>query len=244
MSTREQLDRQRQANRVIADQVASELEAIFFALPLGSPYEARDALLELLPLLVEKYGAIASQVAMDWYREVVPGSKPVAAPPPIPVEAIEKRVRHAAGGLWAGAPLDTLSELSSSLGKYVRQNGRDTLRLNAESDKVGWIRVPTGDKTCAFCLMLASRSADWLYNSKESALYKKDGDKYHGDCDCEVDIVRGFDDLPDGWDIDGAYEMYQRAAKEAGGRNDTTEILMQLRRLYPDTLTDGVHIDH
>ncbi|WP_346921872.1 hypothetical protein [Glutamicibacter creatinolyticus] len=242
MTTRAQVQQLRDANRQIVELVSGELQAIFYSLNLNKPELARDALLELFPLLVDKYGPLAAQVAVEWYREVLPGTNPVAASSAYPLEALQKKVRYAAGDLFTDDPYGTLRNLTGALGKYVRQPGRDTIQINAMRDKVGWARVPRGPRTCSFCLMLASRSGAWLYNTKEKALSRKsDGEEYHGNCNCEAVLVRDADEMPEGFDHQGAYVAYTIAREATKEANPTTaEITYQIRRLFPEIVTDGV----
>lgn len=91
MTTRAQMQQLRDANRQIVELVSGELQAIFYSLNLNKPELARDALLELFPLLVDKYGPLAAQVAVEWYREVLPGTNPVAASSAYPLERCRRR---------------------------------------------------------------------------------------------------------------------------------------------------------
>ncbi|MFJ2618172.1 hypothetical protein [Glutamicibacter sp. NPDC087344] len=242
MASREEADRLREANKELVFLVTEELESIFYALNLSRPEQVRDSMIELLPLLVDKYGPLAAAASADWYRQMMPGSRPEHIAGPANREQIAATVRWAAGDLFTDNPFATLQKLTASLGKWTRQPGRDTIQINANRDKVGWARQPTGATTCAFCLTLASRSAAWLYNSKETALHSKDGGKYHGECDCQPILVRGANDLPDNFDHQGAYVAYTKARESTGSANPSIdEITAALRRMYPDILTDGVH---
>lgn len=242
MASREQMAQLRQANQQLVALVSGELQEVFYSLNLSNPEQARDALLELFPLLVDKYGPIAAQVSVEWYREVLPGTNPVGSTVAYPLEALQKKVRYAAGDLFTDDPFGTLRNLTAALGTYVRQPGRDTIQINAMRDKAGWARVPSGARTCSFCLMLASRTGAWLYNSREKALTRKsDGDNYHYECDCEAVLVRNADEMPDGFDHQGAYLAYVTAREATGEKSPTTsQITAMLRRLYPEVVTDGV----
>lgn len=245
MVSREEADQLRAANLELVALVTEELEGIYYALNLNRPEQVRDAMIEVLPLLVDKYGPLAAAASAEWYRSMMPGSTPELIGSRIKNEQIEATVRWAAKDLFTDNPFATLQSLTSALGKWTRQPGRETIRINAGRDKAGWARAPSGATTCAFCLMLASRSAAWLYNSKETALTAKDGDKYHGKCDCQPILVRGANDLPDGFDYQGAYVAYTQARESVGARFPSTdEITAALRRMYPDILTDGVHELH
>lgn len=66
-------------------------------------------------------------------------------------------------------------EVTNAAGRCVSGNaGRDI-------HQVRYARVPQGEKTCDFCLMIASRGP--VYHTEESAgLY----DKFHSHCDCRI----------------------------------------------------------
>jgi hypothetical protein len=86
--------------------------------------------------------------------------------------------------------------------------------------------------------MLASRDA--VYVSEKSAGSRKGGDKYHGDCDCQIVRIGSADDYPSGYLPDDHYAMYQAARDEAGS-GDIKDIAAAMRRLHPDIVNDGVH---
>lgn len=65
-------------------------------------------------------------------------------------------------------------------------------KLNADANDKRYARVPTGSKTCAWCMMLASRGA--MYYSEDTA---KAGN--HNNCDC-VFVAMPKGKYVDGWD--------------------------------------------
>ncbi|ODA90230.1 hypothetical protein ATY41_10740 [Leifsonia xyli subsp. xyli] len=153
-------------------------------LNLNTPEAARDALLGFMPQLTTKYGDIAATVSADWFDqerslERVPGVFRADLAPVVAADAVTKTVRYAAGGLFTENLTSTLGNLSLAAAKYALQPGRNTITHNAIRDNAGWARIPTGAKTCAFCLVMASRG--FVYGSASTA---GQHDKYHGDCDC------------------------------------------------------------
>lgn len=247
MVERESIERYRLASAELSSRVNAELAAYFAALDLSRPEAVRDALLEFTPLLVTEYGQSAAALAMEWYEQLRfesgEDSAFIVAAPPTASAAAEKvgeTVRFLAGQLWTPNPASMLSGLSSSTDKYVKQYGRDTIAWNADREGVRFARVPTGAKTCAWCLMLASRDA--VYLSKESAgdVGSGYGDGFHGFCDCEVVRIAKESDYPEGYLPDNYYAMYEDARKAAGS-GDIKDITAAARRLFPDALTDGVH---
>ncbi len=243
MVERESLERFRLANAELSRLVRAELEDFFRSLNLARPEAVRDALLEFLPILTAQYGDVAATLAADWYEESraasgAAGRFRALTAPSVPTEAVEAKVRYLAGHLWTPEPAAILGGLLTAADKYVKQPGRDTTAYNAKREKVRWARVPSGKKTCAFCLMLAGR--DVLYLTEKSAKYDKSGEKYHGDCDCAPTRIASIRDYPEGFDPDGMYEMYKEARKRSGS-GDIKDIAESFRRLHPDAVTDGVH---
>lgn len=114
--------------------------------------------------------------------------------------------------------------------------GRLTMQRAVANDptKPRWARVPRGAKTCAFCLMLASRG--FAYLSEDAAGRQM---QYHADCDCDIVPSWGSAKLKD-YDPDKYYEMYQAAEAAAGENGDWHDALAQLRRIYHDDVKDGV----
>lgn len=244
MVARAEVDRFRAANAELSSRTKEDLEAFFRSLNLAKPEAARDALIEFLPLLVEQYGQVAATLAAEWYEETriaagVSGAfRVLTAPGGIPAEAVIAKVRYLAKLLWGNDPTAALSPMLVAADKYVKQPGRSTIAYNAEREGVRWARVPSGAKTCAWCLTLASRDA--VYLSERSASKTADGSDYHGDCDCVPTRIASIDDYPEGYDTAEMYEMYQ-AARDASGSGDIRDISAAMRRLFPDHLNDGVH---
>lgn len=118
----------------------------------------------------------------------------------------------------------------------IQTVGRLTMQRAVANDptKPRWARVPRGAKTCAFCLMLASRG--FAYLSEDAAGRQM---QYHADCDCDIVPSWGSVKLKD-YDPDKYYEMYQAAEAAAGENGDWHDALAQLRRIYHDDVKDGV----
>jgi hypothetical protein len=252
------LEAYRQANSELSRLVKRDLAAFFASLNLGTPEAARDALLEFLPVLTAQYGDVAASLAAEFYEEMRAASGAVGAftalsAPSVPAEAVQAKVRYLAGHLWTPEPDGMLGGLLTAADKYVKQPGRSTVAANAKREGVRWARVPTGRKTCSFCLVLASRDAVFL--SKESAKYDKSGEKYHGHCDCEPVRIASAKDYPKDYLPDDYYDMYSAAAKAddpevrafiaslpADDKNKQIKAAaFVMRRNYPDAVRDGVH---
>lgn len=261
MVVRSDLEEFRQANAALSTLVRAELADLFGTLDLSRPEAARDALLEFVPALTEEYGQSAAGLAAEWYEEQRAASGATGAfratmAPSVPTSAVQSQVRYQAGQLWTPTPEAALSALLTSVDKFVKQPGRDTVRTNAKREGVRWARVPKGTKTCAFCLFLASRDA--VYVSKKAAgdLGKGVGDDFHGHCDCAVVRISKASDYPKDYLPDNYLSMYETAVDETDSPevrafiesldpDDKNKQLKAaafvLRREFPDAIRDSVH---
>jgi hypothetical protein len=104
----------------------------------------------------------------------------------------------------------------------VLKPGRDTIAVSTGRDPAHarWARVPVG-KTCAFCLVAASRGA--VYRSEESA-----SRHFHGACDCTATPFWRNDPYPEGYDPDALLQQYQDA-RDAADSGRLKPILSELR---------------
>ena len=243
------LQEYRAAAASVVDAARMDLMDLYRSLQGNDPAVIRDALLEYVPVLTEQYGDVAAALAAEWF-ESLPTMGWATLQPPVPRAITEGQLRYRAGGLWRpdGTP-SGLSEAAAVIGtiagdldEWVQRPARGTVRESAEANGFGWVRVPRGDKTCAFCLMLASRSGLWLYRTRETAQRRGRGqteDKYHDHCDCQIVPAGSTDDVP--WDPEPFFRVYEAAVDVVGNRSDTASILAQIRRVAPDAVTDGVH---
>lgn len=230
MPTRADVERYAQANRDIRTLALADLAALYATLEALSADETRDALLAVVPILVASYGESAAAVAADFYDDMrdaaeVKGRFTATLADPVDLETIASRVRWSVGPLYSGSPdrPATLGRLEQHVDELSLRPGRDTIALSTGRDpaKPRWARVPVG-KTCAFCLMTASRGA--VYRSEDSA-----GRKYHGDCDCTATPIWAGQPYPEGYDPDALYEQYN-AARQAAGSSRPKAILAELRK--------------
>lgn len=215
-----------------------ELQDLFNTLSGQSPEVIRDTLLRVAPVLTAQYGQAAAAVAADWYEANGVGRASVAKP--VKTSEVTERVRYRAGHLWTPTAAVTLTSLMMDADEFIKRPARATIRESAFRNRQRWVRVPQGAKTCAFCLMLASRSAEWMYLTRQSAgdQGKGVGDRYHGKCDCAVVMASEPADVP--WDPDPFFAIYRTATEVTGSRSDTTAILKFIRREFPDAVTDSV----
>lgn len=226
---------------LLAQQEVADLVSTIVA--EADPAAARDVLVQLVPQLAAEYGDAAVALAATWFEQVYGVPAVIAAP--LDRAVLEQAIRYPAGHLWtpggepAGATaIDPLTNaLAGKVDAWVKQGVRDTVRESAWSHDMGWARVPRGAKTCAWCLILASRGA--VYRSRQSATTADGGERYHGHCDCTAVAVRGPDEYPDGYDPDALYNDLYLPARNAAGSGDIESIAAAMRESFPDMVTDG-----
>ncbi|KQP83750.1 hypothetical protein [Aeromicrobium sp. Leaf291] len=232
MPTRSDVEQLRAANAAISRLVRSEVAALWASLnPERDPDAARWALLQAMPGLVDRYGDIAASVSAEWYDEMRAKAEATGRYRALPApHVIVRQVEKATG--WASrdvlSPEQTVSGLQVVANRLVLQQGRDTIARNAKRENIRWARVPAGDETCAFCLMLASRG--FAYDTEHSASRQRDGNKYHGDCDCVPTPSWGKADQEiEGYAPDALYQTYLNARGDISNAFDTKGILSRLR---------------
>lgn len=226
------------AQQRLVDLARGELASFFGTLDLGRPEAVRDALIEIVPALVREYGELASVAAAEWYEQVSPNSVNARlAAGTFPEEGVAGSVRASAGHLFGESPAETLTALSGGLQRFIAYSGRGTVARNVELDpaRPRFGRVTSGAKTCTWCTIMASRG--FVYYSRETAGAI---DHWHDDCDCQV--VPQWDSERahiDGYDPDEMHAQYLAAREVATGQSDK-EIAAAMRRLFPESFTDGV----
>ena len=191
--------------------------------------QCRDLVIQALDAVMPAYTTMAAQASADFYdaaRAIVIG-KPMGA---VAVSGYDPRKTEGAVRGFVRFVLDgrveTFNdqvlqridyEMKRSAGESMFANGRRDPR------RPKFARVPTGDETCDFCLMLASRG--FVYSSKMSAGGVK-LDHYHSGCFCRV-VCQWDDGGVEGYDTKAIYGRWQDAidakARERAERKGTTE---------------------
>jgi hypothetical protein len=190
--------------------------------------DAREALIVSMEGLVAKYGDPAALLSAEFMERSLPTTmtrtfRSILSGGVTP-EQIEAEVRYAMGSWAKGVPEETITILLSALDRYTKYPARKTVIDAAKRHKkLRFARVPTGSKTCEFCLLLASRG--FVYWSRETA---GEFSRFHSHCDCLV--VAGYADEVEieGYDPDELYQRY-REAQEKAKTNDLKAILKEYR---------------
>lgn len=234
MATMAQVNAARLAQRALSNRAKSAVRALWNDVRGASPEVVRNAFLDAMPQIVDTYGAASAEVAAEYFEELTG----FMAEPADSLDRaqVEGAVRYQAGKLWTGEQAGFVTGLMTDVDRLVKAFGRDTIYSNGDRRGVRYARIPSGSKTCAFCMVMASRDA--VYLSRKSA--GGDGNSYHGDCDCTVTPVRDAGDLPEGYDTEELYAVYLDARSESGS-GDLKDIVATARRQNPDMFTDGVH---
>lgn len=217
-----------------------ELTGFFSAADLSSPERVRDALIEIVPLLTREYGELVATVAAEWFEEVHPDTFLArTAADTFPEAGVIGNIRYHAGALFTEDPRAALLGISGAMQRFILYSSRETVARNVRLDpsRPRFGRVPTGAKTCAWCSMLSSRG--FVYMNRETAGLV--ADDYHDDCDCQiVPEWEGSNAAISGYDPDRLYAQYL-SARDAADTANPKDIAAQMRRLFPDEFTDGVH---
>lgn len=236
MTTRVDVEKLRSGVSASVELAVKELENLMEYLADEPPSIAKDVLLRSVPNIAETYGGMAAEVAADWYEETrlnELGRATRASVELVDPASVRADVRYALGPLFEGDAEKTLSRLAQSMALHVAESGRGTIMKSAMRDrtKPQVAMVPTGNKTCAWCLMLASRG----WHSASSAPTENP----HSFCDCQR-VVRWRREPIAGYDPDRLYKMYSNARKRSGSE-DPNKIVAAMRRAYPDEVADAVH---
>ena len=169
------------ANTVIATLAAAELASTMAGIDLTAPGALAATQLAYYAV-VAKWGLAAATSAAEHYDQVraaqrITGRFRAVPADPVAREITDKAVESAfkadpaAVDTTAALPVEQRvpDRLNDSVGRHVLQPARDTIVANGAKDPAkpkGWARVPTSDRPCAFCVLMASRTH--LYSSKRA----------------------------------------------------------------------------
>ena len=193
----------RRANQQLQNRIERDVRRLWTALDASNPEGMRDALLDYVPGLVDKYGQVAAVVAAEYFEETTGVSATVADT--FSAGAVQGSVRYYAGGLWTGEAGKVLAGVTAAASRHMLQFGRTTIYDSTRRhSSLRYARVPEPG-ACSWCLMLSSRGA--AYASEQSA--GGEGNDYHDDCGCDPVAVRDDSELP--YDYEDLYEKYTRA---------------------------------
>lgn len=243
MTSQADFDRFVESQRDVRTLVLRDLAAWWTTVEHLTPAQVRREAALFMPLLAQSHGEVSATVAADFYEAAradsgASGRFTAQLAPNGAAAQAARSVGWATEPLFVGDAASAIGRMSKVADEASLQAGRDTVMFNNTRDPAGprFARVPVG-KTCAWCLMLASRGA--AYRSAESA---GAGRTFHADCDCQPvptwsGGINHGDDLPPSYDEGGLYGLYDRARSDAGSGNPKA-ITAAIRRL-----DGGVHVN-
>lgn len=178
----------------------------------------RDDLLDYAYAISAKYGNASAAISAEMYDVMaVLQNTVVPAAELAPVPTFHEVAKTVNGVLKTS---HNSEELSSAVGRLVKQTGVRTTTQNAKRDKAQFAWVPSGD-TCAFCIALAANG--WV-----NARSKRHKEHIHSNCDCTYAVrfdnnstVEGYDPKEYWNELNGAIKEYPNAElqEELGGSN-------------------------
>lgn len=176
----------------LSGRMRAMLEAELLEVDYSDVAEARERVVEIMETYCGLSADAASEIAVEFYdgiREAHLGER-LGAEPAVSRRpgGIEGAVRAFAQDLADGKPPEQFRrKCLDRLDYETRLAANECVRTNAERDpaKPRCARVPSGNETCRFCIMLASRG--FVYHSEGLAGHA------HANCDCV--IVPGFEGM-------------------------------------------------
>lgn len=157
-----------------------DLDELFRRVSDARSPELREALLDVLPSLVDTYGAAAATLAADWYDELRDEAAARGRFSAIPVEIEDTNVAALVGWAMDQARSDDAfrTMIDGGMQRRIANASRVTVTRSSLADpqSVGWKRIGVG--SCAFCNMLISR--DQLYTEATADFAS------HDHCNCQA----------------------------------------------------------
>lgn len=233
MATAAQVEQFRQGYDAIERLIRRDMRRIWPQLRTATPATIRDTLVALTPQLSDRYGAVATSMAAEWFESVTGATARLADL--TPREAVAISTRAVAGGLWDGRSELAFDRIISATTRHSLQPGRSTIARSSSANRMRYARAPEPG-ACAWCLMLASRGAVYTAESAvrvgggaapAGAGRRAAGNDYHDDCRCVAEPAR--DDSELSYDRGALYSRYRAAWSR--GDNDRI-VAARMRELY------------
>lgn len=233
--------------RFLLDQVnrlaANDLNNLWAAAETLSTGEFFDYVLAGFPEIANGYHQVAGQLAATWFEQSDLQSSYVAV---VAAPIAAKRLVESARWALGGDGIVGRSRLQGALQRATFDGARDTTFANIDSTGSRWIRVARPE-ACGFCRLLATRTDESAYSSRESAMNvvgrrggrtrgnRKLGSKYHDHCYCYPVEIRSGQSITDVLSTRDA-ELVQRwndeylKARANAGTGDPKQILAAWRQ--------------
>lgn len=187
--------------------------------------QGEEALRDVLPSIIETYGAAAATVAADWYDDIRDKVGAKGRFTAIPAEMADPGTQALIG--WAVEEAQSYEALQSlvegGMQRRVANYSRLTVTRSAIADPAarGWQRTGVGG--CAFCQMLIGRGAVYSEATVDFAS--------HDRCNCGAAPAFGGEPLP--------VKPYT-PSKRKGTAADRARARAYIRGEAPSTKTTGV----
>ena len=237
-----------------------EMDALLQSLDYSDPNKCAEVIRQYMPALVEKYGSANAELGAEWYelcrsKEINSGFTAIVNPTSTDNSySIRQKAGFLCGRLFDGTDVESFKDsIEFATVAYVQRAARDAIMANLSEDyevlrksskssyretaeHIGYARIPTGDKTCAWCLMLASRG--FVYWSEDSAMKwhgrsrHHSDDRYHDHCRCTVVPAWSEDHAIEGYDPAEYYDMYSQARKHTEGELNDKNIAATMRSMF------------
>lgn len=180
----------------------------------------RDAAIEALSDVAAVEGDMAQVLAAQLYDEVCASEGIDTEPARLYEDVIDEgwiaeKVHWHARALIEGNRARFEGECRKLADFYVKRCAYENTVRNCDANRVRYARVPSGNETCAWCLMLASRG--FVYHSEESASHGR-----HVGCDCVVLPGVPGKTKVDGYDEEGMRRRWAMCQQAAGVEDGDT----------------------
>ena len=208
--------------------VQNELKASLSLIDYSAPIEQiRTEVVALMDAYCSAASGIGARMSAEFYqglREMVTGkTSPLSLQSGRTPQATERAVRAFIQKLIDEEDVEAFEDLLLERIEYETKRAvayNTIANGQLDPDQPRFARVPQGEKTCDFCLMLASRGPIYLTAESAGAFTK-----YHAHCDCKVipfwntaehgtSRRRGVDMSIEGYDPDALYDEYQDLMKD------------------------------
>lgn len=146
----------------------------------------RESAISAIEEAIGAQGEVAQALAAQLYDAICMAEGIRTNPAQIFDDAIDRdlmveKVHYYARDLVMGARAKFDKECADLAEFYVRRCAYENTVRNCGANNVRYARIPTGDETCGFCFMLASRG--FVYHSEAAA---RGTHGVHRNCDCIV----------------------------------------------------------
>lgn len=180
------------------------LEKVDYSQPVA---DVRNAVIAIMQAACGASTDVTARLAADFYdglrlRMVGEPMGAVADSMRKP-EATENTIRAFIQVIVDGGDTDEFIAMCADRLNYENNKAaNECMVANAQADPLRplWARVPFGEETCDFCIMLASRG--FVYGNAELASHS------HANCDCRVIPGWGRDSKIEGYDADRYFDKY------------------------------------